>query len=223
MLAYRRQHQTIPVTYAFKGAAFAKAPYRLLHRCFVTGGRRTSALMRSVKFGAYRLRRGYWTAPRSSDTETRGPQFSPPGTPLIRTPPTFLVSTSPLIPPSTERLINAWKNTPTTWYPIPVAVGALLLVVLQYRRKMSRASKEVNVDEEGREVIKLRGPWQVHLVLCDTRFTYLNRSFFRRSMYLVLFRCATCLVYGATSTRSNYLSGLVPSVSDFIHTSLIAI
>jgi hypothetical protein len=88
MLAYRRQHQAIPVTHAMKGTAFAKAPYRMLHRCFLSGGRRTSALMRSVKFGAYRLRRGYWSARGPGtppDPEPRGPQFSPPGTPLIRT------------------------------------------------------------------------------------------------------------------------------------------
>ena len=59
------------------------------------------------------------------------------------------------------RLLNAWKGTPTKWYPIPVAVGALLLVALQYRKKLTRTAKEVNVDREGHEVIRLKGPWQV--------------------------------------------------------------
>jgi hypothetical protein len=59
------------------------------------------------------------------------------------------------------RLLNAWSETPTKWYPLPLAVGALLLVVLQYRKKLSRTQKEVHADEEGREVIRLKGPWQV--------------------------------------------------------------
>lgn len=60
----------------------------------------------------------------------------------------------------TGKIVTAWTQTPTKWYPLPLAVGALLLVVMQYH-KMSRAQKEVHVDEEGREVIKLKGPWQV--------------------------------------------------------------
>lgn len=57
--------------------------------------------------------------------------------------------------------MKAWTETPTKWYPLPLAVGALLLVIMQYHKKSSRAQKEVHVDEEGREVIKLKGPWQV--------------------------------------------------------------
>lgn len=60
--------------------------------------------------------------------------------------------------------MDAWTQTPTKWYPLPIAVGALLLVALQYRRK-SRRSKEVQLDENGMEIIKLKGPWQV----CVTR------------------------------------------------------
>jgi phosphatidylserine decarboxylase len=47
------------------------------------------------------------------------------------------------------------------WYPLPIAVGAILLVVIQYRKKMAR---EVDTDSEGRQVIKLKGPWQVHVL-----------------------------------------------------------
>lgn len=60
-----------------------------------------------------------------------------------------------------EKLINAWTQTPTKWYPLPLAVGALLLVAIQYRKKSKRARKEVDVDEDGMEVIKLKGPWAV--------------------------------------------------------------
>lgn len=58
-----------------------------------------------------------------------------------------------------ERLVNAWTQTPTKWYPLPIAVGALLLVVIQYRRRLGE--KEVYVDDEGHEVVKLKGPWTV--------------------------------------------------------------
>lgn len=60
----------------------------------------------------------------------------------------------------TERLVNAWRQTPTKWYPLPVAVGALLLIAIQYRK---RIEKEVHVDENGKEVVKLKGPWTVRL------------------------------------------------------------
>ncbi|KAK7040862.1 phosphatidylserine decarboxylase 1 [Paramarasmius palmivorus] len=49
------------------------------------------------------------------------------------------------------KVINAWTQTPTVWYPIPIAVGAILLVVIQYRRNSRKASKEVQVDEDGIE------------------------------------------------------------------------
>lgn len=63
------------------------------------------------------------------------------------------------------RLINAWTDTPTKWYPLPLAVGALLLVVIQYRKKAKRTSKEVQLDEHGNEIIKLKGPWQVRICI----------------------------------------------------------
>ncbi|KAI0668589.1 phosphatidylserine decarboxylase [Trametes maxima] len=61
-----------------------------------------------------------------------------------------------------RRLADAWRNTPTKWYPLPLAAGALLLVVLQYRKRST--SREVVVDEHGHEVVKLKGPWHVHVI-----------------------------------------------------------
>ena len=60
---------------------------------------------------------------------------------------------------NTERLANAWRQTPTKWYPLPIAVGALLLVVIQYRKRLGE--REVYVDEDGHEVVKLKAPWHV--------------------------------------------------------------
>ena len=102
------------------------------------------------------------------------------------------------------RLVEAWQNTPTKWYPLPVAAGALLLIVIQYRKRST--SREVVLDEHGHEVIKLKGPWHVrpsplslvaHRPCADLaarphsylRFTSLARS-----------PSATSLASGATST-----------------------
>lgn len=61
-------------------------------------------------------------------------------------------------------MIAAWTNTPTKWYPLPLAVGALLLVAIQYRKNVAKAEREVSANSEGRDVIKLKGPWQVSLL-----------------------------------------------------------
>lgn len=65
-----------------------------------------------------------------------------------------------------ERLADTWRDTPTKWYPLPIAVGALLLVVVQWRK--THFEQEVTVDEQGREVARLKGPWQVRLSISDT-------------------------------------------------------
>ncbi|KAI0264967.1 phosphatidylserine decarboxylase-domain-containing protein [Gloeopeniophorella convolvens] len=64
---------------------------------------------------------------------------------------------------SAERLSAAWRHTPTKWYPLPWFVGALVLLVLQQYRR-ARRDREVLVDEDGHEVIRLKGPWQVHVL-----------------------------------------------------------
>ncbi|KAI6137302.1 phosphatidylserine decarboxylase-domain-containing protein [Pisolithus sp. B1] len=66
--------------------------------------------------------------------------------------------------PIYKQFVSAWTRTPTKWYPLPLAVGALLLVMIQYRKKVARTEREVDVDEEGHEVIRLKGPWQVHVL-----------------------------------------------------------
>ncbi|KAJ3475889.1 hypothetical protein NLI96_g11529 [Meripilus lineatus] len=64
--------------------------------------------------------------------------------------------------PLYQRLVKAWTETPTKWYPLPIAVGAFLLVIMQYRKR--RAEREVQVDEHGREILRLKGPWHVHVL-----------------------------------------------------------
>lgn len=61
------------------------------------------------------------------------------------------------------RLANAWKSTPIKWYPIPVLLGACVLVGIQARRNYLRDRKGAQakiVDENGK-VVTMQGPWTV--------------------------------------------------------------
>ncbi|KAG6827655.1 hypothetical protein H0H92_010901 [Tricholoma furcatifolium] len=106
-------------------------------KCWVHGTNKTSALIKTVRSRAYSTRSNGESAGRVKG-ETSIPYY--------------------------RRLIKAWTETPTKWYPLPLAVGAILLVAIQYRKKLQRARKEVEVDEHGMEVIRLKGPWQVHVI-----------------------------------------------------------
>ncbi|WVR09498.1 phosphatidylserine decarboxylase [Kwoniella sp. DSM 27419] len=69
--------------------------------------------------------------------------------------------------PLNEKVAQAWK-TPTKWYPIPIALGALVLLAVQYR-KQTRSDLEVETQGEGGAVVKkggkrLDGPWQVRVL-----------------------------------------------------------
>ena len=63
----------------------------------------------------------------------------------------------------TEKLNRAW-STPTKWYPIPIALGALVLLAVQFR-KQQRESDDITVDAQREGAVvrssKLDGPWQV--------------------------------------------------------------
>ncbi|KAJ7489530.1 phosphatidylserine decarboxylase 1 [Mycena latifolia] len=106
-------------------------------RCWVHSTNKTSALFRTVRNQGFR--RVY---------STKGPDPNS----------DFDVAAAL---PLYRKIINAWTETPIVWYPIPIAVGALVLVAIQYRKK---ARKEVHVDDDGNEIIRLKGPWQVHVL-----------------------------------------------------------
>ncbi|KAF8060782.1 phosphatidylserine decarboxylase 1 [Lyophyllum atratum] len=110
-------------------------------KCWVHSTNKTSALIRTVRSRAY--------STRSGNEGSSGGGLNTKGAAAL---------------PFYRKLINAWTETPTKWYPLPLAVGALLLVAIQYRKKARQASKEVLVDEHGNEVIRLKGPWQVHVI-----------------------------------------------------------
>lgn len=67
-----------------------------------------------------------------------------------------------------SRLRNSWNNTPTRWYPIPIALGAAVLLATQYRKSpfSTKASPdEVQVSGDGGDVaLKGSGPWQVRVL-----------------------------------------------------------
>ncbi len=75
------------------------------------------------------------------------------------------------------------------WNPLAWFVGALLLVLIQYRRY--HLEKEVHVDEDGHEVIKLKGPWQVGR--CPHCFFFFFLSFL-----------------GGVSARYSFLFSFIP-------------
>ncbi|EKM77018.1 hypothetical protein AGABI1DRAFT_108406 [Agaricus bisporus var. burnettii JB137-S8] len=115
-------------------------------RCWFHSTTKTSALLSTVKSRG--LRRVYYTTKHGADGASSSAGSGGPEVAV----------------PLYSKLVKAWTDTPTKWYPLPIAVGALLLVAIQYRRKSRRMATDVELDENGQEVIKLTGPWQVHVL-----------------------------------------------------------
>ncbi len=72
-------------------------------------------------------------------------------------------------PSPPARAARAWSSTPTRWYPIPIALGGLVLLAVQYRRTSNVPRPDaVNVesaDERGASVaLRQDGPWQVRVL-----------------------------------------------------------
>lgn len=112
------------------------------------------------------------------------------------------------------RIVNAWTQTPTKWYPLPLAVGALLLVAIQYRKKAKRARQEVELNEDGLEVIRLKGPWHVSCGHAPPGAA-LTHTIPTRCTLSALSRYGICLVYGVMSIHSSFLFGSDHMVYDF--------
>jgi hypothetical protein len=67
-----------------------------------------------------------------------------------------------------DRIRDAWRNTPTKWYPLPVGVGAVLLAVIHYRRQHTGAAGVFSTTGEtgivytgAGDAVRISGPWQV--------------------------------------------------------------
>src|SRR6266850_5683 len=101
---------------------------------------------------------------------------------------------------STERLSSAWRHTPMKWNPLPWFVGALLLILIQYRRH--RSEKEVHVDEDGYEVVRLKGPLQVGVPTPSPFF--LHYFFPLRLPYIIRMSQSFCIVACFFGPRSIY-------------------
>ncbi|KAG6334912.1 hypothetical protein ID866_4173 [Astraeus odoratus] len=126
-------------------SAAANTSSAIFSRVFVKRRISLSGTVRSIKGSAFR--RSLVTSTRNAVPPESSQQV--PGT-----------SAAPIY----KQFVSAWTRTPTKWYPLPLAVGALLLVMMQYRKQAARAEREVDVDEDGHEVIKLKGPWHVHVL-----------------------------------------------------------
>lgn len=74
------------------------------------------------------------------------------------------------------RLAQTWRTTPTKWYPIPVLLGAFVLIGIQARRNYVQDKKALEnggrtrggkiVDENG-HVVTMQGPWTVSNSIID--------------------------------------------------------
>ncbi|SPO27127.1 related to PSD1 - phosphatidylserine decarboxylase 1 [Ustilago trichophora] len=67
-----------------------------------------------------------------------------------------------------QKLSRSWSGTQIKWYPIPILLGAVVLVGVQARRNYvaERDGKGVGtkiVDENG-QVVKMQGPWTVYVI-----------------------------------------------------------
>nr|CDI53175.1 related to PSD1-phosphatidylserine decarboxylase 1 [Melanopsichium pennsylvanicum 4] len=67
-----------------------------------------------------------------------------------------------------QKLSDSWTGTQIKWYPIPIFLGAVVLVGVQARRNYvaERDGKGVGtkiVDENG-QVVKMQGPWTVYVI-----------------------------------------------------------
>lgn len=86
----------------------------------------------------------------------------------------FFRSSIPFNISHSARLAQTWRTTPTKWYPIPVLLGAFVLIGIQARRNYVQDKKALEnggrtrggkiVDENG-HVVTMQGPWTVS----DTR------------------------------------------------------
>ncbi|KAF9515167.1 hypothetical protein BS47DRAFT_1449919 [Hydnum rufescens UP504] len=59
-----------------------------------------------------------------------------------------------------RRLVAAWKDTPTKWYPFLVGIGALLLAILQWRKTSQREPANAE-DVTHEQPVEVKGRWKV--------------------------------------------------------------
>ncbi|CEH18916.1 Phosphatidylserine decarboxylase [Ceraceosorus bombacis] len=77
------------------------------------------------------------------------------------------VASSPCLHlPVTGRTARAWRSTPLIWKPIPILLGAGVLLLVQARRNYladQEARRSKVVDGEGR-IVSMSGPWTVYVL-----------------------------------------------------------
>lgn len=63
-------------------------------------------------------------------------------------------------------MYHAWKTTPIKWYPIPILLGAVVLIGVQARKMYVadlKGSRGKIVDENG-QIVSMKGPWTVYVL-----------------------------------------------------------
>ncbi|KAG1857046.1 phosphatidylserine decarboxylase-domain-containing protein [Suillus subluteus] len=147
----------------YKAIVKGKRPLQAASHAITSTANSSSALfsrvfvkrtVRTLKQGA--LRRSLSTRSSIPPETTPPPLPSSHGVPLYR------------------RIMLAWTKTPTKWYPLPLAVGAILLVVIQYRKKVARAENEVHVHVIG--ALPLRNMSRIWGYMNFTRTTSLDTA-----------------------------------------------
>jgi hypothetical protein len=76
---------------------------------------------------------------------------------------------------STGRLVNAWYDTPTKWYPLHIGVGSLLLVSLHWRKRRQQALEDAEAAQGDQPSVRLKGPWQVSFESDPTFFLVIDQ------------------------------------------------
>ncbi|PWN95245.1 phosphatidylserine decarboxylase, partial [Tilletiopsis washingtonensis] len=72
---------------------------------------------------------------------------------------------------TTARMAHSWRSTPIAWKPLPIILGAAVLVGVQARRNYvadrdgrSRNGKRGKVVDENGRVVSMSGPWTVYVL-----------------------------------------------------------
>lgn len=88
-------------------------------------------------------------------------ETSPRGRSHVPVPPNELTAS---LQRPTARLRKRWSSTPVKWSPIPLSLGAAVLVALSfYKQQQATSSSDGRAVPENQ--IKVQGPWQVSCAL----------------------------------------------------------
>lgn len=110
------------------------------------------------------------------------------------------------------KLAKAW-STPTKWYPIPIALGAVVLLAVKLRKEQRGEDLyEVESQREGAVVTKKKvdGPWQVGL--SSTNEGHLaDRPIFSFDFIVSFYLSLTTYYYTSFRPIVGYATYIIPT------------